>query len=1282
MAEVAALAVAGVRASLDFVVSPTMKKLLAYSSEYLGVDMAHELHELETNIMPQFAILIEAADKGSHRRVLDKWLEDLKGAFCKADDLLDEHEYNLLKHKTESRKGSSPEHASSSNAIMKRIHAASSRLSNLHPKNKKLLDQLKELKLILAKAKDFRELLCLPAGNSAEASAVPAVVIPVATSIAPPRVIGRDEDRDDIIDLLTTRIAGESVSVTSTYSGVAIVGLGGMGKSTLAQHVYNDKRIEEHFDLRMWVCISRRLDIDRHTRAIIESAAKGECPRIDNLDTLQCKLRDILQKSNRYLLVLDDVWFEENTNEMEWEKLLSPLVSQQTGSKILITSRSNILPAPLCCDEIIHLKDMEDNDILALFKDHAFSGAAIRDQRLRQQLETIAEKLAKRIGTSPLAAKTVGSQLSRNKNKTAWENALRIDNLSNPSIALLWSYEKLDPSLQRCFLYCSLCPKGHHYVIEELVHMWVVLEYSMVDSCNLNKRMEDIGRDCFNEMLSVSFFQPVYINGTTGVYCVMHDLVHDLSESLSKEVCFRLEDDKMATIPCTVRHLSVCVESLKQHQDALCRLHHLRTFICIGPLIDDARDIFHRVLRNFKKLRVLYLCFYNSSKLPESVGELKHLRYLNLISTSITELPGSLCALYHLQVLQLSDNVKILPEKLFRLSKLRHFKVEGCSEIPYVGKLTSLQNLKLFFVQKQMGYEVQQLKNMNDLGGSLSIKNLENISGKDQALEAKLHEKSHLETLHLEWSEKNDMTAHDDSLQLETLEGLMPPPQIRGLTIKGYRYAKYPGWLLVSSYFQNLESLALVNCTTLKTLPSNAALFGNCSSLRLENVPNLKTLPSLPASLEELTIEKCMMLMFISNDELEQHDQRKNTAMTYRLISRLSFMWEVDMRSKIRNILLSEHSSLKLLMNADMSYLQTIESALEREGGEVLVKGDIIKAWMFCHEERIRLICTRKIVMPLVPPSGLCRLDLSSCVVTDGALAVCLDGLTSLRRLSLKEIMTLTTLPSQDVLQQLTKLQYLHIDSCWCLRSLGGLRAATVLSKIQLSSCPSLELTGGSDSLPLSLEVLRIFLCVVAADFFSCDLPLLKDLSMSWCSSPSLSIGHLTSLESLSLWNLQDLCFLEGLSSLQLLRVNFADLPNLDKKCISQLQVKDRLCVSSSVMLNLMLSAKGFTVPRFLAVVGCKEQTFSFEGSADFSSVDCLTFMNCKISLLPENLKCFSGLRSLHIIGCPNISSLPDLPSSLYRINVEDSELLKNNCQSPDGESWPKIEHIRSKWFR
>ncbi|KAF7105342.1 hypothetical protein CFC21_106164 [Triticum aestivum] len=1251
MAEVA-LAVAGARAGLQLVVSPILKKLLADPARCLGVDMVSELHELETNIMPQFALLVEAANKSPHRPMLNNWIQQLKDAFCKAEDLLDEHEYNILKREAESGKDSLIEHASSSNAIMKHVHTVSSRLSNLCPKNKQLLDQLKELKAILAKARGLRELLCLPAGNSVEAFPAPASAIPVDTSFAPLKVIGRDKDRNDIIDLLTKPIDVECD--TSRYSGVAIVGLGGMGKSTLARHVCNDKRVKEHFEVRMWVCISRKLDVCGHTRLIIESAKGGQCPPIDNLDTLQCILRDILESKKRFLLVLDDVWFEESTNEVEWEKLLSPLVCQQTGSKILVTSRSN---------------------------DHAFSGAAIGDQRVRDQLETIAEKLAKRLGRSPLAAKTVGSRLSRKKDKAAWEDALRTDSLSDPSRALLWSYEKLDPSLQRCFLYCSLYPKGHSYFIDDLVRMWVA--EGLIESCNVNKRIEDIGRDCFDEMLSVSFLQPLYTStgGISPYYCVMHDLVHDLAELLSENVCFRLEDDKVAKIPHTVRHLSICVRTLKQHQHSICGLHNLRSFVCIKPLTDDARDIFQQVLQNLKKLRVLYLSFYNSSKVPESVGELKHLRYLDLRGTSISELPGSLCALYHMQLLKFSRNVKKIPEKLFRLNKLRY--LEDCGQIPYIGKLTSLQCLNQFCVQKQMGHEVQQLKDMNHLGGSLSIQNLENVPGKDQALEAKLHQKNHLESLHLEWSYRADMSSHD-SLHLEILEGLMPPPQIRGLTIKGYRYAKYPGWLLRDSYFQNLESLSLVNCSAIEILPSNPTLLGNCSSLCLKNIPNLKTLPSLPNSLEELAIEKCMLIMFISDDELEQHGQRDNTIMTYNLKSQFSSMWEVDMGSNIRKVLLSEHSSLKWLitsMDVDSPHLQTIESTLKREGDGVLEQEDIIKAWICCHEERIRLICTRNISLPLVLPSVLSRLDLCSCIITDGALAVFLDGLTSLRRLSLKEIMTLTTLPSEDVLQQLTKLQNLCIDSCWCLGSLGGLRAATGLSEISLWSCPSLDFTCGSVFLPLSLEKLYIRHCVVAADFLSSDLPQLKLIDMAFCrSSSSLSIGHSTSLRRLSLENLQDLCFLEGLSSLQLGSAIFTHVPNLNMKCISQLQVQDYLYVSSPVMLNHMLSAEGFNVPRHFGLIGCKE-SFSFEESADLSSVITLLFMDCEISSLPGNLKSFSCLTMLRIVRCSNISSLPDLPSSLDHIYVRDSELLKKSCQSPHGESWPKIEHIRSKLF-
>jgi Leucine-rich repeat (LRR) protein len=397
-------------------------------------------------------------------------------------------------------------------------------------------------------------------------------------------------------------------------------------------------------------------------------------------------------------------------------------------------------------------------------------------------------------------------------------------------------------------------------------------------------------------------------------------------------------------------------------------------------------------------------------------------------------------------------------------------------------------------------------------------------------------------------------------------------------------------------------------------------------------------------------------------------------------------LWEVDSGSHIRSVLSEDCSSLKqfmTLMDDNISqHLQIIGSALE-EGDIISVKDNIIKAWLFCHEQRIRVIYGRTMEMPLVLPSGLCELSLSSCSITDEALAICLGGLISLETLKLKYNMALTAIPSEEVFEHLTKLNVLKLQGCWCLKSLEGLRAAPSLSVLYCKDCPSLELTRGAELMPLNLaRHLSIHACILVADSFINGLPHLESLCISVCrSSPSLSIAHLTSLKTLYLWGLPDLFLVEGLSSLHLNVLSLIDVPNLTAKCISHFRVQESLTVNSSVLLNRLLRAEGFTVPPDLSITDCKEPLVSFEEPANLSSVKFLDFLSCETESLPRNLKFLSNLESLSICNCPNIASLPGLPSSLQRITIWHCPVLKKNCREPDGESWPKISHIRWKSF-
>uniref|UniRef100_A0A0E0F490 Rx N-terminal domain-containing protein n=1 Tax=Oryza meridionalis TaxID=40149 RepID=A0A0E0F490_9ORYZ len=825
------MAEAALLAGSRWIVSPIVKKIINDARKYLGKDMEHELEDLETTVMPQFKFVIEAAERSPRRVELERWLWKLKTAFYDAEDLLDMHEYKLLQREATFNNPTS----STSNALLARVSA----VSNLLPANRKLLRKLKELKNILVEAKNFyREFLS--SGATAEVITGPHTNSSssiTTTSLPTSKIFDRDADRDHVVSFLCNPDDADTGGERN-YSTFAIVGLGA---------------------------------------EILESATKkNQHVQSANLNNLQCTLRGILQESQRFLLVLDDVWFDGFQDEEEWAKLLAPLVSQQRGSQVL---------------------NMKDTEFLALFKYHAFAGAEIKELEKHEKLQDIAGQIAQKLGQSPLAAKVVGSQLSRNMTIAAWEDALKRDNLGETRGALLWSYQNLDPNIQRCFMYCSLFPKGHMYERTELVHLWVAEGFA--DSSDQSRTLEDIGKIYFSELVSAYFLQPVHTI-SRGVLFNMHDNIHDLAETLSCGDCCRLEDSA-TEIPDTIRHLSVSVVTMEQHKQSICKLVHLRTVICMEPVMDDANKLFHEVLHNLKKLRVLLLCFHNGKKLPQSIGELKHLRYLNIFKTSISELPAALCSLYHLQFLRVHQDVNAWPVKICNLSKLRH--LERCShspsgligrlrlpQIPYIGRLTKLQSDVEFYVAKQRGHGLRQLRDMKELSSILEIGNLENVRTKDEASEAMLHNKSKIwSLLHLSWSCMGDLHI-DDSLQLEVLEGLKPPHELHSLGIDGYRSHVYPSWLCEDSHIANLKSLCLRNCTALEGLPSGVQLIQHFYRIVLDNIPNLKTLPHLPGGLGDLEIKGCPLLILISSEELGQHEQHANLMKVGTLSSQLAMI--------------------------------------------------------------------------------------------------------------------------------------------------------------------------------------------------------------------------------------------------------------------------------------------------------------------------------------------------------------------------------------------------------
>jgi len=175
---------------------------------------------------------------------------------------------------------------------------------------------------------------------------------------------GRDADKEAIMKLVL-----EDNSDAEKVSVIPIVGMGGVGKTTLARSVFNDGKLSQIFDLKAWVCVSDIFDIVKVTKAMIEEVTKMPC-NLNNLNSLQLELTEKMI-NKKFLIVLDDVWIEDCDC---WSSLTKPFLSGMWGSKILVTTRNENVAAviPFHTVKVYHLNQLSNEDCWLVFANHAF----------------------------------------------------------------------------------------------------------------------------------------------------------------------------------------------------------------------------------------------------------------------------------------------------------------------------------------------------------------------------------------------------------------------------------------------------------------------------------------------------------------------------------------------------------------------------------------------------------------------------------------------------------------------------------------------------------------------------------------------------------------------------------------------------------------------------------------------------------------------------------------------------------------------------------------------
>nr|BBF89616.1 putative RGH1A [Oryza glaberrima] len=649
----------------------------------------------------------------------------------------------------------------------------------------KVFDEIKDIRLRVKEVNEWRDRYMID--DSLHNPRVSAIYdpprLPADLSVDQHSLVGIDQAAAELIEML----ALEGGAFERRLKTVSIVGMGGLGKTTLAKLVYS--MLKDQFQFGAFVSVSQCPDMNKVFQDMFYQLNEGNYDHADkDVEQLILAKSDSLRKK-RYFIIIDDIWSME-----AWNMIGSALLKNENGSRVITTTR--IFKVASSADDVYTMRPLSPENSKRLLRKRICTG---EDNSDGVELAEVCDKLLKKYDGLPLAVLTIADALLDVEpiNKQCYEHVK--GRVMHDMIHIFsLSYHDLPPHLRTCLLYLSIFPEDYLIKKDFLIWRWIAEGFIEYDG---GISLFEVGESYFEELIDRSMIQPVEAGDEDSVDgCRVHGAVLDLLCYLATEenfVTLLIDNEQNISLGRgKPRRLALQKGNNEDHtlqtDISLAKVRSFNASMCSANMMP--------LLSGFKFLRVLALehCPSIKSYHLKYVGKLFLLRYLGLVGTPISELPDGIGELVFLQTLDLRETgIQELPRSICRLRKLMCLCVDSTAILPSgIGNLVALEDLRLYsvstlhFVKEELG----QLTKLRIL--EIRFEELD-----EQMEDAFLRSLSNLQNL---------QTLEAPELRLGDLKILGRLPSLRSLWISS-RSNERPLVITVEDGFPSLIEFTLLN---------------------------------------------------------------------------------------------------------------------------------------------------------------------------------------------------------------------------------------------------------------------------------------------------------------------------------------------------------------------------------------------------------------------------------------------------------------------------------------